>query len=217
MISGWLLFLISAMLLCSTLMLTQSHISSVIKLLILQNIILACYLLTKAIYHPEVALFISFSITTLVKVIILPLLLWKLTRFLQLSGRVEPIINKPTLLLFAIALILFALILGHQTKVAIPEVSIAGFSFGLANAFVAILLVIFRRKAVTQVVGLLVLENSIFILSAALSTGFPWLVELGMSFDILMGFMIFALFLMRIRQEYGSFQTQHFEKLKERV
>jgi len=79
------------------------------------------------------------------------------------------------------------------------------------------LLVIVRRKAVTQVIGLLVLENSIFILAAALSTGFPWLIELGMSFDVLVGFMIFTLFLMRIQREYGSLQIHNFEKLKERV
>jgi hydrogenase-4 component E len=65
--------------------------------------------------------------------------------------------------------------------------------------------------------GLLVLENSIFILAAAISTGFPWLIELGMSFDILMGLMIFTLFLMRIQQEHGSLEVKLVEKLKERA
>src|SRR3990167_9006252 len=205
------------MLLCSTVMLVQAHITNVIQLLIIQNGLLTGYLLMEAILAPSAALFISLLITIIIKVIVLPLLLWKLTRFLQLSGRTEPVLNKPTLLLLTAILILFALILGHQIIGVIPAANLAGFSLGLANAFVAVLLIILRKKTVAQVMGLLVLENSIFILAAALSTGFPWLIELGMSFDILMGFMLFTLFLMRIQQEHGSFQLRHFEKLKERA
>ena len=217
MINDWLLFLISIMLLCGVLMVVGTHITSVLKLLVAQNTLLAVYLLTKAIYVPNAALFVSVAITVIVKVIISPLLLWKLARFLHLSGRVEPIVNKPTLLLLTTALVFFALILSRNMLTFLPHTSAAGFSLALANAFVAMLLVIVRRKAVTQVIGLLVLENSIFILAAALSTGFPWLIELGMSFDVLVGFMIFTLFLMRIQREYGSLQIHNFEKLKERV
>lgn len=217
MINSWLLFLIATLLLCSTLMLVQPYITSVIKLLVVQNGLLAIYLLTQIIYSPDAALLASLAMTTIVKVIVLPFLLWKLTRFLQLSGRIEPSLNKPVLLVVAAIFLLFALFLGHKMINIIPHTSTASFSIGLANTFVAVLLILFRRKTVTQVIGLLVLENSIFILAAALSTDFPWLIELGMSFDILMGFMIFVLFLMRMQREQGSFEVRHFEKLKERV
>jgi len=215
--SHWLLFLISVMLLCSALIVVQTHIITVIKLLIAQNTLLAGYLLTQAVRLPSVALWVSFGITVMVKMIVLPWLLWKLTRFLQLSGRIEPIVNKPTLLILVTILVLFALILGQTMLSALPHLSVAGFSLSLANAFVALLVVIVRRKTVTQIIGLLMLENSIFILAAALAAGFPWVIELGMSFDVLMGVMIFTLFLMRIQREYGSFQVHHVEKLKERV
>ena len=217
MITSWSLFLMSTMLLFSTLMLIQTHISTLINTLILQNILLALYLLTKAILTPDLALLISSSITIFVKVLVLPFLLWKLTRFLQLSGRIEPIVNKPTVLILAIILILFALMLGYKTALAVNSNALASFALGIANAFVATLLITVRRKTISQVIGLLVLENSIFLLAAALSTGFPWLIELGMSFDVLMGFMIFTLFLMRIRQMHGSLQTHHLEHLKERI
>lgn len=217
MMNNWLLFLISLMFLCGILMIVQPHITTMIKLLIAQNILLAGYLLTKAIQLPTSELWISFIITTIIKVIVLPWLLWKLKQFLQLSGRIETILNKPTLLVLATILLLFALILGHEMAAFLPHLSIAGFSFALANTFIALLLIIVRRKTVTQIIALLVLENSIFILAAALSTGFPWFIELGMSFDVLMGIMIFALFLIRIQHEYGSFQVHHLEKLKEHL
>jgi hydrogenase-4 component E len=217
MISDWLLFFISIMLLCSTLMVVQTHITTVIKLLIVQNVLLVGYLLIKSIQAPNSTAWISFVITSVVKVIVLPWLLLKLKYFLNLSGRIEPILNKPTLLILAAVLVLFALMLGRDMITVLPQPSIAGFSLALANAFIALLLIIVRRKTVTQIIALLVLENSIFILAAALSTDFPWLIELGMSFDVLLGVMIFALFLMRIQREYGSFQVHHIEKLKERL
>ncbi len=215
--SNWLLFLIGIMVLCSSLMVIQTHITTVIKLLILQNVLLTSYLLTNAIQTSSTTLWLTFTITCVVKVIVLPWLLWHLTRFLQLSSRIEPIVNRPTLLILTIALVLFALILGQNIAIILPHPSIAGFSLALANAFIALLLIIVRRKTVTQIISLLVLENSIFIFAAALSTGFPWLIEVGMSFDILMGVMIFMLFLLRIQREYGSLQVQHVEKLKERL
>jgi len=217
MTGHWLLFLTSVMLLCSILMVVQTHLITVIKLLIAQNVLLAGYLLTKAIQLSDTELWISFSIMAVVKVVVLPWLLWKLTRFLQLSGRIEPILNKPTLLILVTILVLFALILSQDMMTALPRSSVAGFSLALANAFIALLLVIVRRKTVTQIIGLLLLENSVFILAATLSTGFPLLIELGMSFDVLMGVMIFTLFLMRIQHEYGSLQVHHVEKLKERL
>ena len=211
----WLILLISLMLLCSTLMVVQMHVTTVIQLLITQNAILVGYMLIQFIQAPSTTLWISFAITALVKIMVLPWLLWKLTRFLKLTGRVELIVNKPTLLILITILVLFALILGHKMDQALPHFKMVGFSLSLANAFIALLLVIVRRKTVTQIIGLLVLENSVFILAAALTTDFPWLIELGMSFDVLMGLMIFTLFLMRIQYEYGSFQLHHVEKLKE--
>ncbi|PJB09765.1 MAG: formate hydrogenlyase, partial [Gammaproteobacteria bacterium CG_4_9_14_3_um_filter_38_9] len=53
--------------------------------------------------------------------------------------------------------------------------------------------------------------------SATLNIGFPWLVELGMGFDILIGFMIFGLFLLRIHTTHGSLHLKNLEKLKEKL
>lgn len=215
MINHWLLFLISAMLLCSALMVVQSYITRVITLLVLQNVLLTGYLLAQAIQMMDSALWISCTIISIVKVIVLPWLLWKLSKFLQLSGRIEPIFNKPTLLIFTAGLVLLALMLGQDMSTVVPHPSIAGFSLALANAFIALLLVIVKQKTITQIIALLVLENSIFILAAALSASFPWLIELGISFDVLMGVMIFTLFLLRIQREHGSFHIHHVEKLTE--
>jgi len=211
-----LLFLVSLMIMLSFLMLMQTRIINLVKLLIVQNIVLATYILCKALMYPSFELYLSLAITFTFKVIVLPLALWKLVKYLKLTDHIEPLMNRSTLQFIGILLVIFALLLSHKIEATIGQHDIAGFSLSLANSMLALLLIIFRQKSISQVIGLLVLENSIFLLSATLTTGFPWLVELGMGFDVLIGFMIFGLFLLRIRATYGSLHLHHLEKLKER-
>ena len=212
-----LLFLVSTMMMLSFLMLMQTNIMNLIKLLILQNIVLTSYLFCKTLIYPSLEFYLSLAITLIIKVIVLPWALWKLARYLKLTQHIEPVMNKPTLQFIGILLVTFTLLLSHQMEPAIGQPVIAGFSLSLANTMLALLLIIFRRKAISQIIGLLVMENSIFLLSATLTTGFPWLIELGIGFDVLIGFMIFGLFLLRIRATYGSLHLQHLEKLRERT
>ncbi|PJB10152.1 MAG: hypothetical protein CO120_06375, partial [Gammaproteobacteria bacterium CG_4_9_14_3_um_filter_38_9] len=180
-----LLFLISIMVMLSFLMLMQIHVINLIKLVIIQNIILTSYLVCKAWIYPSLELQLSLSITFIIKVILLPWALWKLAGYLKLKQHTESLINKPTLQFIGILLVIFTLILSHQIENTIGQQDIIGFSLSLANSMLAILLITSRRKAISQIIGLLVMENSIFLLSATLNIGFPWLVELGMGFDIL--------------------------------
>lgn len=212
-----LLLLVSLVLLCSFLMLLQSRIINLVYLLILQNITITTYLLLKAWLYPSIELSISLLITFIIKVILLPWLLLTFVNTLKLAHHNEALVNRSSLQFVGILLVVFALLLSYKIEALIGQNLFVGFSLSLANSFIAILLIIFRRKAISQVISLLVLENSIFLLSATLTRGFPWLVELGIGFDILIGFMIFVLFLLRIRTTHGSFNTQYLEKLKERV
>lgn len=212
-----LLLLVSLVLLCSFLMLLQSRIINLVYLLILQNITITTYLLLKTCLYPSIELSISLLITFIIKVILLPWLLLTFVNALKLAHHNEALVNRSSLQFVGLLLVVFAILLSYKIEALIGQNLFVGFSLSLSNSFIAILLIIFRRKAISQVISLLVLENSIFLLSATLTRGFPWLVELGIGFDILIGFMIFVLFLLRIRTTHGSFNTHYLEKLKERV
>lgn len=217
MIQAVLLCLISTIIMISFLMLMQTRLINLVKLLILQNITLTIYISCKAIFFPSLALYLSLLITFIIKVIILPWLLWKVVIYLKITYNVDPIMRKSTLQMIGIVVVVFALLLSHQIEGAIGRQDIVGFSLALANSLLSLLLIIFRRKVISEMIGLLVLENSIFLLSATLTSGFPWLVELGMDFDILIAFMIFSLFILRIRSTHGSLQIQNVERSKEKV
>ena len=214
MINSLSLLSLTTLLLLSFVMLMQSQVSSLVKLLIAQNLLLAALLLITALDQHSLSLLFSCLLTVLLKVLLLPWLLWKLTTYLRKSGNMDPLINKPTLLLAGIGLTLLALMIGHQLRALLGPLATVTFSLSLANILMAILLIIFRRRTLSQLVGLLVLENSLFLLAFNLTQGLPWIIELGMSFDLMIGFMIFAVFLLRMRQA-GALEMQQLQELRE--
>jgi len=95
--------------------------------------------------------------------------------------------------------------------------------FGTANvtlitAFSATLigffLMIFRMKAVAQIVGLLTMENGIFLAGAAITGGMPFFLEIAIAFDIFMVFLILGVFIFRINNVFTHIETDKLNELK---
>ena len=80
----------------------------------------------------------------------------------------------------------------------------------------AFLMLITRRKAVTQVVGFLAMENGLFLAATSATYGMPMVVELGIALDVLVGVIILGVFFFQIREQFDSLDIRHMEKLKER-
>ena len=72
-----------------------------------------------------------------------------------------------------------------------------------------------RRMALNQVVGLLIIENGLFLFTTALTQGVSLIIEVGILADILVGVMISALLLLRMSQTFDSFDIASLENLKD--
>jgi hydrogenase-4 component E len=77
------------------------------------------------------------------------------------------------------------------------------------------LLLITRRKALTQVLGYLVMENGIFIFAVLLSEAIPLMVEAGILLDLLVGIFVMGIVLNHINQEFSTINTERLTALKE--
>jgi hydrogenase-4 component E len=75
-------------------------------------------------------------------------------------------------------------------------------------------LMVSRRKAVMQVVGLLVLENGIFLAALTTTFGMPLVIEIGIFFDLLMGVFLMGLFVFRIRDTFEHLDVSKLRKLR---
>jgi hydrogenase-4 component E len=72
-----------------------------------------------------------------------------------------------------------------------------------------------RRKAITQVLALLTVENGVMLAAVALTTyGMPLVVELGIFFDVMVAVMVLGLLVYRIRETFSSMDVSKLNELK---
>jgi hydrogenase-4 component E len=76
-------------------------------------------------------------------------------------------------------------------------------------------MMITRRKAVSQVIGFLAMENGLFFAATSATYGMPMVVELGIALDVLVGILILGVFLFQIREQFDSLDIRHLERLKD--
>jgi hydrogenase-4 component E len=70
------------------------------------------------------------------------------------------------------------------------------------------------RKAITQVIGLLFMENGLFLAGFSLTFGMPVIIELGILFDMLMGVIILGIFAVQIKRVFISSDLDKLTTLK---
>jgi len=71
-----------------------------------------------------------------------------------------------------------------------------------------------RRKAITQILALLTVENAVFLVAVGATVGMPLVVELGISFDVILAVMILGVLVNRIVDRFESMDTSRLSSLK---
>ena len=197
-------------------LLTQRRILSLINLFAAQGFVLVLSTLVVAYSTHQSHLYYSALLTLVLKVLLLPWIMHRLIRALNVRWDVETLINIPATMLIGIVLVIFAFNLA--TPISQFAGTITKSTLGIASACIllAFLMMITRRKAVSQVIGFLAMENGLFFAATSATYGMPMVVELGIALDVLVATLIFGVFFFHIRETFESLDIHHLEKLKER-
>ena len=84
----------------------------------------------------------------------------------------------------------------------------------VSTVFFGMLMMTTRKKAINQVLGLLLIENGLFLMAITMTFGMPLLVEMGIFFDVLVAVMIMGLFVFKIRDAFESIDADDMTVLK---
>lgn len=202
-------------LLLSFAMISQRRIVSLINLFAMQGaaLVAASVLLGYATHQTD--LYVSAGLTLLLKVILIPWMLHRVIRRLNVKWDVETLINIPTTMLVGIALVIFSF--GLALPVSRLSSSMAGGSLGIALACVLLsfMMMITRSKAIPQVIGFLSMENGLIFAATTVTNGMPMIVEFGIALDVLVGVLILGVFIFQIREKFDSLDIHNLEALKE--
>jgi hydrogenase-4 component E len=200
-------------------MAAQRWLVTNIRIFGLQSFLLALIAGTIAIFNGAPHIFIAAVLTLLVKAILVPVLLERLVDRIEIRREIEPILNVPFSVMISGGLTLIGYIvadsfyhpeqtpgpaaMGHNTLAVAISLFLIGF-FMMIN----------RRKALTQVLALLSLENGLFLAAISLTYGMPLIVELGVFFDVLVAVLVLGILVYRIRETFESMDVSKMRKLR---
>jgi len=196
-------------------MLSQRRILSLINLFALQGLVLSVSTAVVAYSSSQTHLYYSAGLTLLLKVLLLPWILHRLIRKLNIKWDVETMFNIPTIMLIGLGLVVFAFNLAAPISQMAGTITKSTLGIAMASVLLSFLMMITRSKAVPQVVGFLAMENGLFFAATSATYGMPLVVELGIALDVLVGMFILGIFFFQIRVAFDSLDLKHMEQLKE--
>lgn len=205
---------IMLVILSTLLLLGSSRLVSCIRILSLQGI--AVGLLGVLAPGAEGAMAWGITgLTILVKGILLPGLLLRALREADVAREVEPYVGFGTSQLIGILLLAGSFHLSSRLALESMPASAWILPAAFLNLFAGIFLIVSRRKALTQVIGYLVMENGIWTFGAMLAGRQPLLVELGMLLDLLAGVFVMGIALFHIGRTFDHMDADRLRSLRD--
>ena len=213
-IASQILQLLGALLLLTAFAtITSRHLADYIRAFAVQSFLLALVAATVGYFVGSIDLFALAVLTLLVKTGLISYILSNVAHRLQVHREVRPYLNLPASLLAGVLLTLLAFF-ASPTLVASGSLNELPLAVPVALMLIGLFIMSTRRHALAQVVGLLTVENGLFVGAIAIAHGMPLIVELGILFDILVAVLVMGLLVQLIQREFVSADTGELRRLK---
>jgi hydrogenase-4 component E len=149
-------------------------------------------------------LFIIAGITIVIKAILLPWLLIRVIRQVPIRREIEPVIPISVTLILGSAIVVLAFHLSATLGPVRQSITGNALPVGVALTLLGVLVMASRRKALTQMVGLFASENGIFFTAIAISQGMPFIIEIGVILDVVLGALVMGIMILRVRSDVDT-------------
>jgi len=196
----------------------SSRIMALVKIMALQGAMVS---IAPIFLEPHSSLsnggILFFQLMFLIKTALIPGLLYMAVTKISIKREVEPIIGYHASLIAGLGLILLSAYITDRLQLSLQS----NFTLLLITAITTLggglFLMMSRTKAITQVIGYLMLENGIYLVGAALNkqSHNMYLVEFGVLLDLLVGVMIMGIILHNINRTFDDVDTVYLGQLKD--
>ncbi len=213
-VSQFIDILAALILVTAFLVVSSRSLTFYVRLFALQSFLLGGVASLVALGYGESHILIAALLTIAVKGIAIPLVLNRVIERIRIQKEINFSINITVSLLICGALVILAdsvaepiYEMQHTTILPVSRVLPSSIAMMLIGLFIMMT----RKKAVTQLIGLLTMENGLFLSGLSITYGMPMIVEVGIFFDILIAALILGLFIFRINQ---TFETVNMDTLR---
>lgn len=206
--------LLALIILLNFAMLGSGRIRVLIQTAALQGVVISA--LPLALGHEHTLRGVVLALVTLaVKGFVIPAVLLSAFDRLKIRREVEPFISYAASLLLVALGTAAAVLVGRQLPLAPEHAGSLAVAAALATVTAGFLLLITRRKAITQATGYLILENGISIFGLTLVGGVPFLVETTLLLDLVAGVFVMVIVMNHIHRAFTTLDTRQLTALKE--
>jgi hydrogenase-4 component E len=197
----------------SFVLLYQRRMFGVLNTFAVHAFVLACAAAWQAYIQHAPHLYITAAIALGFKAIFIPVALHRIVQRLDIHRSVETVVGVALTMLGGVGLVALSIALILPVTEASAALAREDLVFALSVVLLGLLMMITRRNAIAQVVGFMSLENGL-ILAAVGVKGMPLVVELSVAFSVLVAFIVFGVFLFRIRERFDTLDVHHLDKFR---
>jgi hydrogenase-4 component E len=195
--------LAGGMVVVSFMLLYQDRMFALLHVFALHAGVLAASVAWQAWIQDAPHLFATAAIALFFKAVLIPVALHRIVVHLGIHREIEQVVAAGLTMLAGLGLASLAILVTMPVTAGADVLAREDIAFALAVVLLGLLLMITRRNAVSQVVGFMSLENGL-ILAATGAKGMPLVVELSVAFSVLIAFIVFGIFVFRIRERFDT-------------
>jgi hydrogenase-4 component E len=202
-----------ALILVSTFMILGStHLYSCVRAFGIQSFLLACVASVVGISTGKIDLYIVALLTLIIKAAVIPYIFIYIIREIKVKREIDLYVGISPSLIIGGMLVVISYYLIRSIDV-ITELSSFALSASMSLVSIGLFVMISRKKAIMQMLGILIMENGLFLGAISLTNGMPLLVELGIFFDVLIGVLIMGILIFRINKTFETIDTDMLKNL----
>ncbi len=204
----------AGMLVSLYLMVGQKALVVAIRLYGFQSLLLGAVGVAMGLAEHRAHLFVTAGLTIALKAVLIPWFLLRVIDRVGIRREIEPYLNVPASLLLCLGLT----VVGYRVSLGMAGASqgvphqVVGVA--LSMVLIGLFLMVTRRKALTQILALLTVENAVFLVAVGATSGMPLVVELGISFDVILAVLVLGVLVGRLVDRFESMDTSRLSRLK---
>ena len=202
-----------AVLVCAVAVLWLSSVRAVIRVVAVQGIALGLVAMVLGVHVGDAGLIATAAVVLFVKGLAVPVLLGKAGGGDALTRERRPLVNVPASLVASAVLIVLAFATARGLAAFVGTTAGALVPVGVATLLIGFFVLVARRRPIFQLVGLLLVDNGIALVAFLCTAGVPFLIELGVSLDVLLGVVVLMVLAQRLRTEFGDLDLDELAEL----
>jgi hydrogenase-4 component E len=197
------------------LVLWRRTLRAVVRVLAAQGVCVAAVAVLIGSYSKDLELVVVGALILVVKGIVVPRVLRRAIASSGESREIQPLVNVAASLLTAAAMTLVVYATTRDLVALAPSPTSQALPIGIAVVLIGFFVLTTRRKAVSQVVGFVLVDNGITLVALLATAGIPFVVELGASLDLLLAVVILQVLAARMQLKFGATDLDQLRELRD--